>query len=125
MTDLKATGDLANSDSIATGPYDDSARWVGTRSPTPTSPPAIHRVVTLSGRCDAGSVRTVGHGRGNMHARLQPIVSLGFRLTTNGDFVLPAPISTGLSPVDVDVQWFVDDSAANAAGFVSSRSGPS
>jgi hypothetical protein len=50
VTDLKATGNLTNSYSIATDPYDDSILWVGTRRPSNTATPAIYKVVSVAGK---------------------------------------------------------------------------
>jgi hypothetical protein len=50
VTDLKAAGNLTNSYSIATDPYDDSILWVGTRSPSNTAAPAIYKVVSVAGK---------------------------------------------------------------------------
>jgi hypothetical protein len=36
---------------------------------------------------------------------------------------MPAPIPAGIGPVNLDVQWLVGDTGANAAGFVSSQVG--
>ncbi len=51
------------------------------------------------------------------------MISLPFKLTNNGDLLLPASIPASASTGNIDIQWLIAEAGANRAGFVSSQIG--